>query len=68
MTEYTLHFHTRDGEQTLSYAAESMGVALDIVKERAQGDTAHLMADGKVVVVMHLVEQTGVWLVKPVKG
>lgn len=67
MIKYTLRFvaDQSDAEQKVSFYAHSTAGALDVAKKSAEGDWAALYEKDKLICRMQLVEESGVWLVKP---
>ena len=70
MKSYSLRFAAGNdvGEKTVRFYAHSTANALELAKESASGDWAQLSEDGKLICRMRLVEETGVWLVEPVRN
>ena len=69
MKKYSLRFAADNdaGERTVRFYAHSTANALELAKESANGDWAELSEDGALICKMQLVEETGVWLIQPVK-
>ncbi|GMN02244.1 hypothetical protein [Erythrobacter sp. MTPC3] len=67
MIKYTLRFAAEDseGEHKVSFHAHSTAGALDVAKNSAKGDWADLYERDTLICRMQLVEESGVWLVKP---
>ncbi|XUU60877.1 hypothetical protein ACRAQ6_00970 [Erythrobacter sp. HA6-11] len=67
MTQYSLVFaaDTKSGVEKLTFHERSVGGALEVAKERARGDWAELFEGDLLLCRIELVDETGVWLVRP---
>lgn len=65
MVDYSLVFaaDTESGTRTLRFSERSVSGALEVAKQRAQGNWAELFAGEELICRLELVDETGVWLV-----
>ncbi len=69
MDEYTLTYSADEigTEANVTFFAHSTANALTLAREAASGDWAVLSSRGKTVCRMRLVEDSGVWLIEPLR-